>query len=164
MNPKAEKLKKDLLNPFKFWLFTFFKVPMARMAGLKMEELTTSKCITSVPFKRLNKNPFKSIYFAVLSMSAEFSTAALALLKMEEVEDSIAFIVIDLEAKFHKKATERIYFSCENAEEFQDAIHYVVKNPDASKVVKAHSVGRNSSGLLVAEFWITWSFKKRVKR
>lgn len=161
MGPKAIRLRKQLLNPLKFKLFTLFKVPMARMAGLRMESLDEKECVTSVPFKFLNKNPFKSIYFAVQAMSAEFSTAALALLQIEEQEKSIAFIVVDLEAKFHKKAVDRVYFTCADGKNYQEALDRVVQTEGHSETVKAHAIGRMKDGTVVSEFWVTWSFKAR---
>jgi len=50
------------------------KLPMGFIAGLKMEALDPSKSTVSVRFKWVNQNPFRSLYFAVLSMAAELST------------------------------------------------------------------------------------------
>ena len=66
-----------------FKLFSIFKLPLAFLTGLKIEKLKGEKCITSVRLKYLNKNPFRSTYFAVLSMAAELSTGAIALLAAE---------------------------------------------------------------------------------
>ena len=71
---------------------------MAWIAGLRVRELTLNKCVTSVPFKRLNKNPFRSTYFAVQSMAAELSTAANCLVAVEGQKPSVAFIIVDLKA------------------------------------------------------------------
>ncbi|MCZ6693800.1 MAG: hypothetical protein O6939_07840, partial [Bacteroidetes bacterium] len=47
--------------------------------------LTGNQCQTTIPYKFLNKNPFQSTYFAVQSMAAEASTAALAMGKCRNV-------------------------------------------------------------------------------
>ena len=103
LNGAQKKLLSQLKSPFKFWLFTLMQVPAARMGGLKMVKIDSNECTTSIPFKFLNKNPFKSIYFAVQSMAAEFSTAALALLELKRYKESIAFIVVNIEGEFTKR-------------------------------------------------------------
>ena len=44
-------------------------LPMAFLAGLKVKKLSNSIAEVTVPFNFLNKNPFNSIYFAVLTMA-----------------------------------------------------------------------------------------------
>lgn len=151
---------KKMLNPLKFRLFTLVKVPAGFIAGMKLLALNSEVCQTSIPFKFLNKNPFKSIYFAVQSMAAELSTAALALLAIQGVKPSMAFIIVNLEAEFVKKATGKTYFTCENGKEIFEAVQTAI-NTGESTTVKAKTVGRMKDGTVVSTFYFTWSFKQR---
>jgi hypothetical protein len=65
-----------------------------------------------------------------------------------------------MEAKFHKKATGTTFFTCNDGEQIAARISETIRSK-ISKEVKAHSVGKNAAGDVVAEFWFTWSFKGR---
>ena len=79
------------------------KLPLAFITGLKIEKCNVDECVTSVRLKHLNKNPFGSTYFAVLSMAAELSTGALALTAVEGMNPSVALILTSMKADFVKK-------------------------------------------------------------
>ncbi len=162
LNNTQEKFRKKMLNPIFFRFFTLTQVPAGAIAGMKLTSLDVNQCQTTLPFKFLNKNPFKSIYFAVQSMAAELSTASLALLAITGKNPSVAFIIVDLEAKFMKKATGKVTFTCENGNEAFDAVEECIKTGD-SRVVKMKTVGRMKDGTEVSEFYFTWSFKQRKK-
>lgn len=73
------KLLAEMSSPWKLRLWMMAKLPLAWLAGLRMEELTADRCRISVPYRWLSQNPFRSTYFAALSMAAEMSTGALGL-------------------------------------------------------------------------------------
>ena len=109
LNPKQLKLARQVTSGFKFPLFLIRSLPIGWIAGLRVRKLSSESCTTSVPFKYLTKNPFKSTYFAVQSMAAELSTATPCLLAITGKKPSVAFIIVDLKASFSKKATDRVY-------------------------------------------------------
>lgn len=160
MTPAQEKQAKLLLNPFTFFLYTISQVPMVAFAGVRIKKLNNKVCESSVPFHFWNKNPFKSIYFAVQSMAAEFSTAALAVIAMKKHRQSIAFIVVSSKAEFYKKATSKIFFTCENGADFDEKIEKCILTKE-STTVEAITIGRMADGTIVSQFWFTWSFKSR---
>ena len=125
-----------------------------------MRELNEEKCTTSVPFKFLNKNPFKSIYFAVQSMAAELSTATPCMLAITGKKPSVAFIIVDLKATFSKKATGRVYFTCEDGSKAFAAVEKCIETGDSAEVT-LKTVGKMKDGTVVSEFEFTWSFKQR---
>ena len=106
LNPKQQRLANQVTNGFKFPLYLVKSLPMGWIAGLRVRELNENKCTTSVPFKFLNKNPFKSTYFAVQSMAAELSTATPCLLAITGQKPSVAFIIVDMKATFTKKVLD----------------------------------------------------------
>ena len=70
----AEKFLQLINNPFKFRLFLLAKLPSAFFSGVRVLVADEKKCVVTVPYKWFSKNPFKSTYFACLSMAAEMST------------------------------------------------------------------------------------------
>ena len=133
---------------------------MGWIAGLRIREIDKERCVTSVPFKWLTKNPFKSIYFAVQSMAAELSTATACLLAVQGQRPSVAFIIIDLKATFIKKATDRVYFTCEDTHKAFDAVQKCTESGKATEAT-FRTIGRMKDGTIVSEFEFTWSFKQR---
>ncbi len=68
---RGEKLRRRLTNPWMLKLFMLMKLPLALFAGLRVQQIDASECAVSVPYGWLSTNPFKSTYFAALSMAAE---------------------------------------------------------------------------------------------
>ncbi|WP_370086188.1 thioesterase [Ekhidna sp.] len=160
LNPKQTKLAQQVTSGLKFPLFLMKSLPMGWIAGLRVRELDGEKCTTSVPFKNLNKNPFKSIYFAVQSMAAELSTATPCLLAITGHQPSVAFIIVDLKANFPKKATDRVFFTCEDGAKAFEAVEKCIATGEAAQAT-FKTVGKMKDGTVVSEFEFTWSFKQR---
>lgn len=160
LNKKQQKLANQVTSGTKFPLYLMKSLPMGWLAGLRVRELSPQRCTTSVPFKNLNKNPFKSIYFAVQSMAAELSTASPCLLAITGQQPSIAFIIVDLKATFSKKAVDRVYFTCEDGQKAFDAVNKCIETGNAEQAT-FRTVGKMKDGTIVSEFEFTWSFKQR---
>ena len=135
---------------------------MGLISGIKLTHLDEKKSVTEVPFRWRNKNPFRSMYFAVQCMAAELSTAAPVFMALKGVDANIAFIIVDLKAEFVKKAQSKVTFSCTDYEEIFTAISKLNKSDD-TVTIKAKSVGRNADNNEVAVFYFTWSFKVRER-
>ncbi|HEV7621049.1 MAG TPA: DUF4442 domain-containing protein [Flavisolibacter sp.] len=147
-------------NPFKFRLFLLQKLPAAYFSGLKIKELNDHLCAVTVPYKWFTKNPFRSTYFACLSMAAEMSTGVLAMANTYQRKPAVSMLVTGLEANFYKKAVAETRFICEGGIEIEEAIAKAIAL-DLPQVVKLRSSGYNAANELVAEFYITWSFKAK---
>ena len=72
-------------------------------------------------------------------------------------------LVVKLESEFFKKATGRTNFICEDGLKIKETIKQAIRTGE-SKSIRAKSVGRNSEDVIVAEFYITWSFKLRKEK
>lgn len=165
-NERAENLKRFLAamrSPVWYRMFLFWKLPAAFFSGIRIESILPVACVASVPHRWITQNPFRSTYFASLSMAAELSTGALALAHLYRSEPSVSMLVTRLEADFFKKATERIYFTCADGELFYRAVNETLQDGFA-RTVRARATGRNSVGEVVAEFYITWSLKAKAKK
>ena len=158
MNTRSSTFIKMLKHPVKFRMFLFTKLPAAYIAGVRVREVDEKSCRVTVPYKWLSQNPFRSTYFACLSMAAEMSTGVLAMAHLYKISPPVSMLVVKVESEYFKKATGRTSFLCEDGGLFQKAIEETIATGEA-RTVKARSVGTNKEGEVVAEFYITWSLK-----
>ena len=161
-SPRVQKFIKRLLNPFLFRIFLFGKLPMGFLAGLSIKHLDTQSCSVSVPYRWLNTNPFKSTYFAVLSMAGEMSTGVAGLMAIDWCEQPVSILVVKMESVFTKKAVDVSTFTCTQVGDFFEAVEHTVKTGEGVEVT-AVSVGTNKAGEEVARFTVTWSLRAKRK-
>ncbi len=154
--------QKTIKNPFLFRLYLLTRLPSAFFAGLKISDLEADTCTVTVRYKWFTRNPFRSIYFACLAMAAEMSTGALVMNLVYKSNPPVSMLVVHLEANYTKKATGRIRFTCSDGPAIRSAIETALTTGEG-QTVRAHSAGTNVNGDLVAEFYITWSFKVKSK-
>jgi hypothetical protein len=149
----------DLIrSPIKAKLFLLTRLPSAFFSGLKIPEADEQHCVVTVPYRWFTKNPFRSTYFACLSMAAEMSTGVLAMANLYDRKPAISMLVVHTEANYFKKATGLTRFACADGAAIKAAIAQAVTTGEAT-TIRARSVGTNEAGDPVAEFFITWSFK-----
>ena len=152
---------QNLVNhPFKFRMYLLYKLPAAFFSGVKIKECTQEKCITSVPYKWLTQNPFRSTYFASLAMAAEMSTGTLALSNTYKKVPAISMLVTKMEANYFKKATGMTFFTCGEGMEIANVVREAGIRAEG-KSITVKTTGTNENGELIAEFLFTWSFKTR---
>jgi len=147
-------------NTFKFKLFLLYKLPAAFFSGVRVREISEQHCVTSVPYKWLTQNPFRSTYFASLSMAAEMSTGVLGLAHIHKRSPAVSMLVVKVESAYFKKAVKRTWFTCEDGESIRTTIEKAIESGESQQIA-ARSVGKNDGGEIVAEFIVTWSFKTR---
>jgi hypothetical protein len=157
------KFLKMVNNKALFEVFLMSELPMGFVAGLKTKYFDGEKCEITVPYRFMNKNPFKSTYFAVLAMAAEMSTGMLAVLATHKSKPSVAMLVTHLEADFVKKATSITTFTCTQGKEIIETVERSILTGEA-QTFEATSIGTSKSGEVEAKFKITWSFKARLKK
>lgn len=147
-------------HPLKFRWFLLTRLPSAYFAGVRVKDMDENKSTISVPYKWFSQNPFRSTYFACLAMAAEMSTGSLAMAYLYKRKPSVSMLVTGLEATYFKKAVGKTFCICEEGPAFASAIEEAISTGEL-RIVKAKSTGRNEAGEIVAEFYITWSFKRR---
>ena len=131
---------------------------MALLAGLRVRDIQQERASVSVPYKYLNKNPFRSTYFACLAMAAEMSTGLLAMMYTYKRSAPVSMLVTKVEGDFIKKAVTITTFTCSEGEKFAEAIQSTITTSEPQSFT-ATSVGINAEGEEIAVFKITWSFK-----
>lgn len=158
--PQMAAFRQAIQHPLKLRLFMLRSLPMAYLAGLRVRQVTPEQATVTVPFKYLTKNPFRSIYFACLSMAAEMASGVLALMYSSS-GPPVSMLVTELEAEFTKKAVGLISFTSTAGGQIGQAIAESRATSEGRTVV-CTSTGTDQTGDVVAIFHITWSF--RVKK
>ncbi|HVI47023.1 MAG TPA: DUF4442 domain-containing protein [Chitinophaga sp.] len=154
----VKSFMKFARQPFKFGAFMVWKLPAAWLAGVRLRSLDDESCVTSVPYKWLSQNPFRSTYFACLSMAAELSTGLPSMMYLRSASKRVSMLVTNMEGTFVKKATGRTFFTCSDLPALKSAIEKAVNQEEPVTIV-VRSEGRDKEGTLIASFAFTWSFK-----
>jgi hypothetical protein len=163
ISPDTENAFLKLLrNPIKFRFFLMKELPAAYFSGLKLKEVTSHSCSVSIPFKWFTKNPFRSTYFACLSMAAEMTTGILAMAAIYKRSPRVSMLIVKNEAVYHKKAVGVTTFICKDGEAIRQAVIDAVTSGNATSVT-SRSEGFTETGEMVASFSFTWSFKMSKK-
>jgi hypothetical protein len=156
----ATKFLQLINNRFKFNLFLFSKLPSAFFSGVRVQFADENKCVVTVLYKWFSQNPFKSTYFACLSMAAEMSTGVLGLAHIHKSTPAVSMLVVNISGNFIKKAVGKTSFVCNDGLIIKQAIEAAIFRGEGKTVI-AKSSGTNEQGEVVAEFLITWSFKAK---
>lgn len=150
-------------TPIKLNTFTFFKLPSAFWSGVRVKSISSKICQTTVKYGWFNQNPFKSMYFAVQAMAAEFTTGALVMYHIKESKKDISMLVAQNKAVFTKKATGRITFTCNQGNLIAEVIQKAI-DTNEGQTVWLTSIGMNEKGEQVSEMQFEWTLKARSKK
>ncbi|MEE8586791.1 MAG: DUF4442 domain-containing protein [Acidobacteriota bacterium] len=154
MNTNAQDLCRRMSRPLYLRLYFLTKLPLALA-------VTPDRCQATVPYSWRTTNPFRSTYFAALSMAAELSTGLLASLAVRLAPESVSMLIVGMRAGFEKKATALTTVTCRDGPRFFEAVEQTLASGEAV-TVEAETVGTMPDGTVVARFRFSWSFKKRA--
>ncbi len=146
------------LTPRKLNTYTMFKLPAAYLCGVRTKHIDNEKCIVGVKFKWINQNPFKSMFWAVQGMAAEFSSGALMITKIQESGKRVSMLVTSNNATFTKKAIGKIRFTCNDGKAIDDVLKKAIATGEG-QTLWMQSVGINEEGIVVSTFNFEWSVK-----
>ncbi|NJM79069.1 MAG: DUF4442 domain-containing protein [Flavobacterium sp.] len=147
-------------TPSKLNAFTFFKLPAAFWCGVRVKKITKENCLVTVKHRWFNQNPFKSMYFAVQAMAAEFTTGALVMYQIKESGKNISMLVANNKSSFTKKATGRITFECNQGNAIKEIIQKAIDTKEG-QTLWLTSIGTNEKGEQVSEMQFEWTIKVR---
>ena len=146
------------ITPRKLNTFTIFKLPSAYLCGVRTQFLDSNKCMVTVKHRWINQNPFKSMFWAVQGMAAEFSTGAVMMMKIKATGKQVSMLVTSNAATFTKKATGKITFTCNDGNLIDIALKKAIETGDG-QTVSMKSIGVNEEGVEVSTFVFEWSLK-----
>ena len=139
------------------------QIPIAWIAGVRLESWEENKVSTRVKYGFLNQNPFKSMFWAVQGMAAEFSSGFMANAKISKSGEDVSMLVLGMQSKYLKKAVGKIVFTCEDGEKIDAAIKEAIETKKGVSL-NVTSRGVDEEGDVVSEFEFTWTFKLRDKK
>ena len=148
------------LSPSQFNRFMFFKLPSAWWCGVRLKEIDNQRAITSVKHRWVNQNPFKSMFWAVQGMAAEFSTGALVIQEIRKSGKPVSMLVLNNKANFSKKATGRIQFVCNGGDKVSNAVTRAISTGEG-QTVWLEAVGTDREGQVVSTFSFEWTLKMK---
>ena len=149
------------ITPRKLNTFTAIRLPLAYLCGVRTKYIDGNKCIVTVKHRWINQNPFRSMYWAVQGMAAEFTTGALVMAKIEESGKRMSMLITSNKATFTKKATGIITFTCNEGNLVDKALTKTIETGEGQTVWMT-SIGVNEEGLEVATFAFEWSIKVKI--
>ena len=149
-----------MLHPWRFRAYLLGRLPLAAFAGLRVRRLDESACAVFLPGGWRTRNPFGSTYFAAQAMAAEMSTGAPAMVAVRSAPASVALILTAVAATFTRRMQDGAIFTFEDVAGLRAVVEGVAERGGTASYT-GHSTGRTADGAMVAEFDVTWSFKRR---
>jgi len=141
--------------------FLLFKLPSAYFSGVRVQSINDGQAVATVKHKWINKNPFKSLYWATQGMASELATGILVMKQIEESNKNISMLVTNLQGTFTKKATGRINFICKDGNLIKEAVDKAVITGEGQTLLMT-AEGIDEHGDSVSNFEYQWSIKVKT--
>ena len=123
------------MNAQQFRKFLFFKIPVAWIAGIKLQSYNEERTEISVSLSRWSQNPFRSMFWAVQGMAAEFSTGIMCMEKVRKSGKRISMLVLEQNGKFTKKAVGKITFICDQGQMIDEVIGDAISSEEGLSLI-----------------------------
>ncbi|CAI8212009.1 MAG: Uncharacterised protein [Flavobacteriaceae bacterium] len=140
--------------------FLFLKLPSAFLCGVRLRSLNKERAVVTVTLNFLNKNPFKSMFWAVQGMAAELATGAIILSEVRSSTVPISMLVTRNEAEFLKKAKGKITFTCTDVALLKNQFAKHLQSETGTRFWM-QSEGVDEQGEVVSRFRFEWSVKAK---
>ena len=127
---------------------------------IRDRSIDNNECVVSVKLNWFNKNPFKSIFWAVQGMAAELSTGMLVSKQINDRKINVSMLVISSSSNYYKKAVGRIKFNCVQGSELKNIFDNLDEKNPTNKIIM-FSKGIDEVGDVVSDFKFEWSFKRK---
>lgn len=159
LSHKQKKFRKNILRPLTFSWYMLNRLPSIVFWNVRVSHLDENVCQTVLPFTWRTQNPFGSIYFAALAAGAELASGALCMLHLTG-KDDYSMLVTEFHARFYKKATGTVTFTCNEGKLLAETLKKLEKAGD-TQILPLNVTGISGDGYAIGEFSITWSFKRK---
>jgi Domain of unknown function (DUF4442) len=152
-------LARRLTSPWQLRLWMLAKLPMGLVTGMYVESLNENNCVVVLKDRRWIRNPFGSVFWAVMGMAAELSTGALVYAYTSGSD--VRFILVGMEAKFFKKARGKSYYFCDSGSDVLRSIEHLVNTNDPGFVMLPVTA-KDQAGQVLATFIFQWQLRKPI--
>lgn len=161
---QKKEFGKQTLNKWKLNGFFLKKMPLGLITGIRVVRFDQNRVVVSMPYNYITQNPFQSMHFAAQSMAAELSSGVIAINEIAKAPAPVSMLVLNMDARFTKKAKTKILFTCNETKTIAQAIQSTLESGEA-KTVTIPVTGMDKEGDMVSEFHFTWTFKvKKLKK
>ena len=149
-----------LVTPFQVNSFMLLKLPAAYLCGVRLKAIDQNSASVVVRHRWINQNPFRSMFWAVQGMAAELACGMLVMQAVRHQSQSISMLLVGTQAKFTKKATGLIEFSCHDGAVALAGVEQSLRQGQGVEF-ELSVVGKDAKGDVVSEFLFQWSVKAR---
>jgi len=132
------------------------KLPMGLLTGMVIESLDENGCKVVLKDRFWIRNPFGSIFWAVMGMAAEMSTGALIYAYVSG--SNTKYILTGMKSEFLKKLRGKSFYFCRAGQEMRQYLSSL-ENPGEAITVILPVTAFNLAGQTVAEFQFYWQLK-----
>jgi hypothetical protein len=152
-----KNLAKKLTSRWQLRLWMVTKLPMGLLSGMYVESLDENSCEVVLRDRWWIRNPFRSVFWAVMGMAAELSTGALVYAYVSGSD--VKFILVGMEAKFFKKTKGKSYYFCNAGLDVLRSIELLVNTNDPSFVILP-VIAKDEAEQVLATFTFQWQLMK----
>lgn len=159
MTTSPEAYRKAIVHPIKYRFYMLWRLPSLIFWGVKVKSIDEMSAVVAMKHRWTNQNPFGSVYFSALNGAAELSTGILVQASLQG-RSPFSMLVVESNAKFHKKAKGKLTFTCIQGGEVTNTINQLDQQ-GGNTTLWLHSKATNEAGELVGEFSFLWALKKK---
>jgi hypothetical protein len=152
-----QQLIRNFTTPWKLRLWMARHLPMGLLSGMYIRELDQEGCEVVLRDRWWIRNPYGSVFWAVMGMAAELSTGALVYAFCQG--SGVRFILVGMEGQFFKKVKGKSYYFCQTGSEVLRILDQL-SNPNETSEVILPVTARDEAGQLLAEFKFRWQLRK----
>ena len=152
-----KNLAQKLTTPWKLRIWMMKRLPMGLISGMVIESLNENGCKVMLKDRFWIRNPFGSVFWAVMAMAAEMSTGVLVYAYVSGTNTK--YILIGVQGDFLKKLRGKSYYFCPSG---QDVLRNLksLENPGDTCTVLLPVTAYDQAGHIVAEFKFSWQLRK----
>ena len=133
------------------------RLPMGLLSGMVIESLNEDSCRVILKDRPWIRNPFGSVFWAVMGMAAELSTGALIYAYLSGTNTK--YILIGVKCDFLKKLRGKSFYFCPSGKEVLRNLENL-ENPGDTCTVQLSVTAHDQAGNIVADFKFYWQFRK----
>jgi Domain of unknown function (DUF4442) len=152
-----QDLIKNFTTPWKLRLWMVRNLPMGMLSGMYIQKLDQEECVVVLKDRWWIRNPYGSVFWAVMGMAAELSTGALVYAISHG--SGVRFILVGMEGQFFKKVKGKSYYFCQTGSEVQRSLEQL-SSPNETSDIILPVTARDEAGQLLAEFKFRWQLRK----
>ena len=155
--PFDTALAAQLSTPWKLRLWMIHHLPMGWINGMYIEQLDAGQCVVVLKDRWWIRNPFGSVFWAVMGMAAELSTGVL--IHVYANQAGVRFILVGMQAEFYKKVKGKSYYFCLSGAQIAEQIE-ALQHSEHSITLALPVIARDNNGEPLAGFTFQWQLRR----